>query len=242
LKNFQLKAYMLLYGLKKCKLKTNKKMKKLVLTLAAAIIAIQFSFANNPAYMQAMGKQLQALGQAQNAEELKEVANGFVRIANLNDKEWLPNYYAALALTRAGFTSAAGIKEKDALFQEARTYIDKALKIAPNHSELLAIKGFAYMGELNVDPQLRGQHLSAEVMDNLGLALRYNAENPRAMILMAQMQLGMAKFFGEGPEKACGMAKRSLQLFEQEKNREKNNPFEPSWGVEMAEGLLQQCK
>lgn len=216
-------------------------MKKLVLTIAAAMIAINLSIANDPAYMQAMGKQLQALGQAQTTEELKEVANGFARIASMNEKEWLPDYYAALCLTNAGFRGK-GMKEKDALFQEARSHVEKAIKAHGENSELAALKGFTYLGELSVDPQMRGQHLSQEVMDHLGTALRLNPENPRAMIMMAQMQLGMAKFFGEGPEKACGMAKRSAQLFEKEASAEKENPFAPTWGKEMVERMSAQCE
>jgi hypothetical protein len=61
------------------------------------------------------------------------------------------------------------------------------------------------------------------------------------MILMAQMEYGTAKFFGQGPEKACGMAKKSLQLFELETNNVDDNPLAPKWGKDMAEKMSQQC-
>lgn len=216
-------------------------MKKLVLTIAVAIFALNYSFANDPAYLQAMGKQLQAFCQAQTPDELKEVANAFGRIANMNEKEWLPGYYASLCLVNAGFRSDDS-KTKDAFFTQAQNRLDLVIKAHGENSEIIALRGFSYLGELSVDPQTRGQHLSQLVMEELGKALSMNPENPRAMIMMAQMQLGMAKFFGSGPEKACGMAEKSIALFEKEANTENKNPFAPTWGKDMAEKMVAQCK
>lgn len=215
-------------------------MKKQVLSIAVAILVNSLSFANDTAYKQAMAKQLQAFGQAASAEDLKEVANAFDRIARMNEKEWLPDYYAALCLVNAGFRSEDS-KTKDAFFTQAQKRLNLVIKAHGENSEIIALRGFSYLGELSVDPQIRGQHLSQLVMEELGKALAMNPENPRAMIMMAQMQLGMAKFFGSGPEKACGMAEKSVALFEKEANTENKNPFAPTWGKDMAEKMVAQC-
>src|SRR5690606_41546361 len=66
-----------------------------------------------------------------------------------------------------------------------------------NNSEIIAVEGFIIMGELSLDPGARGQNLSPLAMQALGRAMELEPENPRAMIMMAQMELGTAQFFGQ---------------------------------------------
>ncbi len=216
-------------------------MKKYTLIIAIFFIGIMNLKANDSAYVEAMKTQIQKFEAAQTPEEFQAVANGFARIGEMNDSEWLPVYYNAFALTNAGFRTE-GTKEKDAFFKQAQDLIDKVVNQHGENSELVAMKGYALMGELAVDPGSRGQHMSGLVMQTFGKALSYDPENPRAMILMAQMEHGTAKFFGQGPEKACGKAQKSLQLFELEANTVENNPLAPKWGKDMAEKMTQQCQ
>jgi len=215
-------------------------MKKYTLIIAISLIGMMNVMANDSAYVEAMKNQLEKFEKAQSAADFQVVANGFTRIGEMNSTEWLPMYYSAFSLTNAGFR-AEGTKEKDAFFKQAQDLIDKAVTQHGENSELVAMKGYALMGELSVDPGSRGQQMSALVMNTFGKALSYDPENPRAMALMAQMELGMAKFFGQGPEKACGMAKKSLQLFNAEANYKEGNPLAPKWGKDLAEKITQQC-
>lgn len=216
-------------------------MKKYTLIIAISLIGFMNVMANDSTYIEVMKTQLQKFEEAKTAEEFQDVANGFARIGEMNSSEWLPTYYTAFALTNAGFRTE-GIKEKDAFFKQAQDLIDKAVNQHGENSELVAMKGYALMGELSVDPGSRGQHMSGLIMGTYGKALSYDPENPRAMILMAQMEQGTAKFFGTGPEKACGMAKQSLQLFELEASYVEKNPLAPKWGKDMAEKMTQQCQ
>ena len=84
--------------------------------------------------------------------------------------------------------------------------------------------------------------MSGQVMNSFGRALSLDPQNPRAMILMAQMEFGMAQFFGQGPEKACGMVQNSIKLFEQQESKELDATSTPIWGKEIAEKLAIQCK
>jgi len=217
-------------------------MKTQITLLAFLIMLSQLVFANDPAYRQAMQSQLKALGAAQSAAEYQAVANGFNRISEMNPNEWLPAYYTALAYTNAGFIIKDDQAAQDRSFQLAKQTIEASIQANGENAELVALKGYALMGELAVDPQTRGQELSGLVMQTFGRALKLDPQNPRAMVLMAQMQLGMSKFFGQGPEKACGMAQQSLQFFENEKARENANPFAPSWGEEQAQGVIRACQ
>jgi hypothetical protein len=216
-------------------------MKKYTLIIALSFLGIMNVMANNSAYMEAMKNQLQKFEEAKSAEDFQSVANGFSRIAEMNTSEWLPMYYTAFSLTNAGFRTEE-VKQKDAFFKQAQDLIDKTVIEHGENSELVAMKGYALMGELSVDPGSRGQQMSGLVMRTYGKALSYDPENPRAMILMAQMEYGTAKFFGQGPEKSCGMAKKSLELFELEANTESDDPLAPKWGKDMAEKMSQQCQ
>lgn len=212
-------------------------------TLIAILFLLSTSLlAFDPAYNAAMEGQLKALKEAQTAGEFKAVANGFTRISQMNPDKWLPDYYAALAYTNAGFILEGNKAAQDDNFKLAEKVIEDCISRNGENAELVALKGYALMGELAVDPQTRGQQLSGLVMQTFGRALKLEPENPRAMAMMAQMQLGMASFFGEGPEKACGMAKQSLQYFEQEEVQEASNPFAPRWGKNSAEAVLSSCK
>lgn len=216
-------------------------MKKYAITIAILIMSIQLSIASDPAYQKAMGAQLEKMESAETIEQLRDAANGFNRIAEMNNEEWLPNYYAALALINAGFKTE-GLKEKDALYNEAKSHIEKAVKAHGENAELVALRGYALMAELSADPGSRGQSMSADVMNTFGRALSMDPKNPRAMILLAQMEFGMAQFFGQGPEKACGIVQNSIKLFEQEESKELNATETPVWGKEVAEKVALQCK
>ena len=60
--------------------------------------------------------------------------------------------------------------------------------------------------------------------------------------MMAQMEYGMAQFFGQGTEKACGLLSASLELFEKEAANFTEDSLDPAWGKEMAEQMLGSCK
>lgn len=214
-------------------------MKKSLFTLAMAFAFVFAAFANDPAYENAMKKQLAAMKTIQSAEESQAVANGFLRIAEAKSEEWLPLYYAAYLQTIAAFRFEVN---KDQFFDQAMELVTKADKIAPNNSEITALKGFVIMGKLSVDPMSRGQEMSPLAMQTFGKAIALDNQNPRATTLMAQMEQGMAQFFGSGPEKACGLARIGLELFGKEEAKVDDNYLLPTWGKREAEQVASACK
>ncbi|WP_373497014.1 hypothetical protein [Aquiflexum sp.] len=217
-------------------------MKKYSLAIIVMMLISLMTQASNEDYEKAMLKELQNMKTAVSPEDLKKVANGFVRIAQTMPEEWLPDYYAALALANAGFRSEGGANVKDPLFDQAKKHVDKASKISPNNSEIVALQGFITMGELSVDPNSRGQHLSGVAMQTFGKAVELDRQNPRAIMMLGQMELGMAQFFGQGPEKGCGLINSSLELFEKEAATKEEGTFLPTWGKEMALQIKQNCQ
>jgi tetratricopeptide (TPR) repeat protein len=214
-------------------------MKKSFLTLALAFACVFSAFANDPAYDSAMKKQLAAMKTIQTSEESQVVTNGFLRIAEVKNTEWLPLYYAAYLQTVAAFRFEVN---KDQYFDQAMELAKKAEKIAPNHTEITALQGFIVMGKLSVDPMSRGQELSGQAMQLFGKAIALDRENPRAITLMAQMEQGMAQFFGQGPEKSCGMARMGLELFAKEEAKINEDYLLPTWGKREAEQVASACK
>lgn len=213
-------------------------MKKSILTLTAIFIWITFTYANDPAYEIAMQKQLKAMNSIPDLETSQEVTNGFLRISDTKSDEWLPLYYAAYNQIISAFRFDVN---KDEYFDQALELISKASQLAPDNSEVTALHGFAIMGKLSIDPASRGQELSPKAMQLFGKAINQDRENPRAVTLMAQMELGMAQFFGSGPEKACGMARMGLDLFKKEETKTTEDYILPTWGKSQALDVTAKC-
>ncbi|MEQ8244331.1 MAG: hypothetical protein RLO12_23080 [Fulvivirga sp.] len=213
-------------------------MKKLTLAFTLLLCAFLTKAMDNTAYINAMKSQIEIFNAAQSKEELQASANAFERIAQKETTEWLPLYYAAYAYIKIGFNNSLSLDERDSYFDKAVSMIEKGGEISANNSELTALKGYALMGKLSADSANRGQTLSPIVMQTFGQAIQQNPENPRALLLMAQMEFGMAQFFGNGTEKACGMANQSLALFDAESSEGIN----PTWGSGQAQSMISKCK
>lgn len=213
-------------------------MKSLFASLVLIFAFIFTSSAADPTYENAMKKQIAAMKTIQTAEESQVISNAFLRIAEAKSQEWLPLYYAAYLQTVAAFRFDVN---KDQYFDQAMELVNKADKIAPNNSEITALKGYVIMGKLSVDPMSRGQEMSPLALQTFGKAIALDKENPRATTLMAQMELGMSQFFGSGPEKACGLARVGLELYAKEESKIDENYLLPTWGKREADQVAAQC-
>lgn len=213
-------------------------MKKLSTTLALAFAFIFSAFCADPAYENAMKKQVTAMKTIQTLEESQAVINAFLRIAEAKPEEWLPLYYAAYLQTTAVFRFEV---DKDQYLDQAMTLVEKAEKIAVDNSEITAMKGYVVMGKISLDPASRGQSLSPQAMQLFGKAISLDRENPRALMLMSQMEQGMAQFFGSGPEKACGLARNAIALYSKEETKVSDGYLLPTWGKVQAEQVANAC-
>lgn len=213
-------------------------MKKYILTLAFTLVSLSLVLAQSSDYEKAMQNQLKQMAAIESDSDAQNVKNGFLRIAQANMTEWLPMYYASLVTTEAGLRFDV---DKDNYFEEAKNYLKIIKDAGASNSEITALEGYILMGMVAVDPGSRGASMSGQVMELYGKAIGQDRTNPRAVYLMAQMEGGMAKFFGQGPEKSCGMAKMSLELFEKEQEKIDESYILPSWGKENAERFYSTC-
>ena len=96
------------------------------------------------------------------------------------------------------------------------------------------------MMRINVDPAVRGQEYSMKSVAFLQQANQLDNNNPRAILMLGQMQFGTAQFFGSGVEEACEMFARSKELFDLELDEDRG--IQPSWGRPNAAAMLKNCK
>jgi hypothetical protein len=101
------------------------------------------------------------------------------------------------------------------------------------------MEGFVHLIRINVDPASRGPKYSTLALQSLNKALQTNPENPRALMLMAQLQFGTAKFFGAPTTEACGTVTKALEKYESYKPE---SSIAPNWGKQVTEGLRQNCQ
>ena len=209
-----------------------------VIIAIVLILASQFASADNGKFIEAMRKQIDAVYKAQTIDEFRAAVNGFERIGAAEKNKWEPYYYSAFGYIMMA-TREQDNGRKDSYLDEAMKAIEAGEKLAPQESELAALKGFAYMMRVTVDPGARGPQFAPLSMQNYEKALKLNPENPRAYALLAQMQYGTTQFFGSSTTEACETLNKSIEKFDSYKSE---NPLAPQWGRGMADEMKGNCK
>ena len=69
-------------------------------------------------------------------------------------------------------------------------------------------------------------------------AIKRNADNPRAVYSLASFYLNSAKFMQVDIPYYCQLLKKSIVMFDEQKN---DVPFYPSWGKEWAIKAQEAC-
>lgn len=204
----------------------------ILLTLMVSVLTAQDK------YTQTMLQNIEASYKAETVAAHQEAANAFERIAAAEKTKWEPFYYAAYNYVMMATQETEGTK-KDAYLDLATKQLDQAKAVKPNDSEITALEGFVNMIRVTVDPMTRGQEYSGKAFRLFSIAVSLNPENPRALMLMGQMQYGTAQFFGSPVTEACNTLEKALQKFETFKT---DNVLAPQWGKAFAEKLKGNCK
>jgi tetratricopeptide (TPR) repeat protein len=203
------------------------------LTITFTLI-LMASYAQKNMYEQSMLSALEKLNQAETTRDYTDAANIFERIAQTETSEWLPLYHAAHAYLIMGFTEQ-DLPAKDAYFDKAQEFLERAFRIAPEESELFSLQAFIYPGKITVDPIGRGSELLGKMNEAIDKAIRLNPDNPRSYYLKAITLLHMPEAFGGGKSAAKPIFEAAQQKFDQYKPK---SPIWPNWGKEMNEEEL----
>lgn len=211
-------------------------MKKSIILFAALTFMTGEIFAQNEKFQMAMGKTLGQFGAAKTADDYKNTANAFARIANAEPNEWLPKFYAAQCRVLAGYQLLqTNMTEAQELAQTALTEIQTAEKLVPMETELMVLEAFTYQLQLIENPMANGQKYSPMIFAALGKAEAINAENPRIYMVRGEFTLNMPEFYGGGVAKATPDIKKAAEKFETFKPA---SPLHPNWGKEHTEVLV----
>ncbi len=212
-------------------------MEKALILLTVILVSMP-AVSQGRKYQKGMLKAIQQMDEISDPSSLKELAATFETFSETHPTEWIPNYYASLALINASF-DVSDEDSKDKLLERAKKSIGYSMKLAPQESELHVLQAFYYIAMMSVDPSIRGPEYYEDVLASLDKAHELNSKNPRAAFLQAMMSLNMPEFLGGGPELAKPIFLEAKQKFEAFEN---DNPLWPSWGAESVLEELEKLK
>jgi len=185
-------------------------------------------------YEKAMQNAVDKLNNAQYLSDFTDVANTFERISMNETDKWLPFYYAAYSCIVISFQEQDKTK-KENYNEQAQQFIDKALEIAPEESEIHALQAFLYPAVIMTDPMSLGPVYMEKMNRSLEKAIELNPENPRSYYLRAITVLNMPENFGGGARVAKPIFEQAQEKFETFKPE---TSISPNWGKEQNEQEL----
>ncbi|MDN3493397.1 hypothetical protein [Winogradskyella bathintestinalis] len=167
-----------------------------------------------------------------------EAENMFERIANAEQKEWLPNYYIAQINSLKSWT------EKDetilrAQLNKAQKHLDIAMLKSENNVELLVMQAQILTNWVAFDGMTYGMKYGAKIAELYETATAIDPKNPRAALCKAEWGMGSAKYFGQDTAPFCKGIKSSIELFNTFKPE---SDLHPNWGKERAKQIAKDCK
>jgi len=212
-------------------------MKTTMISLALIFALVSF-IPKDGNYEKAMHTSISTLHEAKNIEGFQKAAHQFERIAQAEENEWLPRYYAAYAYITMAAIEQDGSK-KDEYLDQATPFVNEAMQLKKNESELVALQGYLHMIRLTADPATRGQEMAPKATALLAKAHEMNPENPRALLLLGQMQFGSAQHFGASVKEPCAMIQKSIEMFENQPQTK--DSLMPTWGLYIARTYQDYC-
>ena len=204
-----------------------------------AVILMVSANSQSDKYVAAMKKNLVMFDSVKTTTEYQSLSASFERIGDAEKTQWLPYYYAALALTTPGWQDTK--LDKDVNAEKIKALCSKADVLAQDNtdkSEILSIRNMAATQQMLVDPQTRWANYGQDADKYLQKAKELNANNPRLYYLEGAGTIGKPEQFGGGKAKAKPILEKALALYKVEQPK----PLYPHWGQKQAEDMLAQCQ
>lgn len=211
---------------------------KRMLVIPVLIVSIA-GFAQSAKYKEAMKKQLSLFDSAKTTQDLVALSNAFARIGDAEKTQWLPYYYAGLALTTVGWMDAGVDKDANAeKISELSAKAEGLTSDPADKSELCALRNMAATQHMMVDPQNRWQTYGQEANAALEEGKKLNANNPRMFYLQGMSIFNTPEQFGGGKANAKPIFEQAVNLYKKEKAK----PLYPDWGKKEADDMLSKCQ
>jgi hypothetical protein len=215
-------------------------MKKILFAVAVLIIA-SGAHAQSERYVSAMQDKIAQLDTSKTLADLLKVSDAFARIGDAEKTQWLPYYYAGLALSTMGWRDSTSAIDKDDNATAIKSYCDKAeanTTSPADQAEIYVLRNMAATQQMMVDPQSRYMTYGQEAAADLEKAIQLDPSNPRIYYLQGMSLFKTPEQYGGGKDKAKPLFEKSVLLF----TRFAVKPLYPKWGQKQATEMLAQCQ
>jgi hypothetical protein len=214
-------------------------MKKLFL-FALAIWSLQYAaYAQSDKYVSSMKANLALFDSTTAQPDYIALSNTFARIGDAEKTQWLPYYYAGLALSTEGWNNKT--LDKDANAGQILAFMDKAQALTTDSSdlsEIAAVRNMAYVQQMLVDPATRFMSYGKEANKALATAMAFNPNNPRPYYLEGMSLFNKPAVFGGGKAKAKVSFQKALDLYATDQPKE----LHPNWGKVQTVSMIAACQ
>ena len=199
------------------------------------LFGVLITHAQSDKYVATMKKNLALFDSVKTTADYQALAAAFERIGDAEKTQWLPYYYAGLALTTAGWIDSKLDKEANA--EKVKALCDKAEAIEKS-SEICEIRNMAATQQMMIDPQTRWATYGKEASEALQQGMKLNPNDPRLYYLQGMSVFNTPETFGGGKAKAKPIFEKAVALFK----TEQPGPLHPHWGQQQAEEMLAKCQ
>jgi hypothetical protein len=189
-------------------------------------------------YEQQMKEDIDKIYEKQSYDDYLMAAHNMSEIAEELESEWIPYYHTTYAYLMSA-SSALDKSEADKHLDSAQEMIDKAKKVDPRNSEIIALQGMLYQSRIGINPKERvNKYLPLAVME-YDQARFIDKSNPRPYYLIGQILYTIPKAYGGNKENACRhftQAKERFDIFEPQ------TELSPNWGKKANQQFLNKCQ
>ncbi len=203
------------------------------------IFTAVFAHAQNDKYATAMKAALLKLDTAKTTADFENIAASFTRIGDAEKTQWLPYYWAGMALSNIGWVDTK--VDKDVLGGRIIALSDKADALTSDNkdkAEIFVLRNMAATQQMLVDPQNRYMTYGQQAASYLQKGMALNANNPRLYYLQGMSVFNTPEQFGGGKEKAKPLFEKAVSLYKAEHAK----PLYPFWGDKLSTDMLEQCQ
>lgn len=207
-------------------------MKTLLIALVSLSISQSIAYAQSDKYQKAMEKSVATYDTARSIPTIQSLMGAFARIGAAEKTQWLPYYYAGMCATSLA-NKEADKARMDGWADQAEAFAHLADSLSPANSEVTCLMATIHFARINVDFMGRGPKYSAMGAEALRKSLQQNPNNPRAMVVLAQLRNSAPAGFGGDKAMASQLATKALQLYE----TESMSGIQPHWGRKSAQQM-----
>jgi len=211
-------------------------MKSVLAFLVIIFCFVSINRADDEKYTTAMKKNFTQMDSMRTVEDMVDLTNAFLRIANAEKDKWLPYYYASQLFVLTSFADTVNSK-KDGYLDEAVKILAIADSLQPNESEICVLKGLICQARLQIDPMNRYMKYGFEMNDSFDKAIALDPTNPRPEYLKGVTLFYTPEQFGGGAKVAKPLLEASLKKFNEFVPK---NDLMPHWGKQQVEAYLKQ--